>query len=73
MLNERTIIEQEYKWLRILKDGNFHQACRTNRAVIKESLYQIQIIAWLEGHVNLDTGLLNKSDNLSYEIQELSK
>lgn len=70
-MQETEIVQGEYKYLKIFINNRFHEAARVNRATLFESLYKIRITATLEGHKIIDTGIKDRIENLTYEIQEV--
>src|SRR5438046_1156788 len=67
-LTESTILEGEEKFLILSRNGRKWQGAATNRVIVRDNLTTRQVIAWLNGHVIIDTGIQQKIDLIEYML-----
>lgn len=67
-MQETTVLEGEEKFIIISKNGKKYTGASTNRVVVRDNLTTRQIVAWLNGHIIIDTGIIDKTEILDYSF-----
>ena len=69
MMNEIIIHQGEEKYFIIKKHGQFWWKALCDTFIEKNNLYYHQLIGTLNGHVIVDTGIIKKTDNWTWETE----
>lgn len=65
---ETVALEGEEKYIYLYKDDEFFVGALCNRLVVKDNLTKKQIVGWLNGHLILDSGIIDKTKMLHYRV-----